>query len=93
MDQRLITGQPAADGIVMGTAVVTAVLRDGVDRNQAGSGTAYTREDLNGAVRETQAQLRQFQKRIQKRITESVTLIFAGHLMILEDPSFIGKCP
>ncbi len=88
MDQRLITGQPAAYGIVMGMATVIDSLPSRVCESHVGS---YTLDDFHQAVRDTQKQLRQFQQRIQERITESVSQIFAAHLMILEDAKYIGQ--
>jgi phosphotransferase system enzyme I (PtsP) len=53
--------------------------------------TRCTVEDFERAISETRAQLLEFQQNIKERITESVTRIFAAHLMILEDPVFIGQ--
>ncbi len=89
MHQCLITGTPTSDGCVTGTAVIYAApLKPAVTaQTQAGC----TVQDLERAVSETRAQLLEFQQNIKDRITESVTQIFAAHLMILEDPVFIGQ--
>ncbi|GAK50492.1 Pdp protein [Candidatus Moduliflexus flocculans] len=91
MRQWVITGQPAADGIAMGAAVITAVPLDRLDKNHVGGGRIYTFDDFYQAIWKTEEQLRQFQQRIQERIPESVSQIFAAHLMILEDAEFIGQ--
>lgn len=91
MRQWVITGQPAADGIAMGAAVITTAPLDRLDKNHVGGGGIYTFDDFYQAIWKTEEQLRQFQQRIQERIPESVSQIFAAHLMILEDAEFIGQ--
>jgi len=75
----------------MGKAIVIAAQSERVDVAEVEDGAKYTRDDFHQAVRATQEQLRLFQRRIQARITESVSQIFNVHLMILEDDDFIGQ--
>ena len=88
MEQRLITGLPAADGIVMGTAVLASAP---AGLNDAVVSAACTLEDFDRAIRETQEQLHQFQHSMQERIAESASKIFEAHLAILDDAGFIGR--
>ena len=71
MQQRLITGESATDGVVMGTALVTAAQAASGDRTPAGNATRYTLADFRQSVRETQEQLIRFQQRIQERKQQS----------------------
>ena len=91
MESRSITGQPVADGIVMGTAIVTSAPPDPDAGRPVRAGGTYTLADFLRAIRQTRDQLHEFQERIRERITETTSNIFASHLAILEDPAFTGK--
>ena len=91
MSQTLIQGQSAADGIVMGKAIVATTSPGRVDGAEVKSGVKYTVADFYKAVQSTQDQLHLYQQRIQERITESVSQIFNAHLLILNDASFINQ--
>jgi phosphotransferase system enzyme I (PtsP) len=75
----------------MGVTVVADVPLDHTENPPAETRPKYTLQDLQQAIGKTQTQLLEFQKNIKKRITESVSQIFAAHLMILEDVVFIGQ--
>ena len=88
---RSITGQPVADGVVMGTAVVVATPSDILTDGLVGDEIKYTLADFLHAVRLTGEQLHAFQQRIHERIAEPTANIFASHLAILEDDAYTGK--
>jgi phosphotransferase system enzyme I (PtsP) len=89
--QRFIKGQPAAGGIVMGTAVVKLTAGETPVEGPPGTRTNFTLVDFLHAVEQTRKQLARFQQIIQERLTETVSQIFAAHLAILDDPEFTGK--
>ncbi len=91
MEQRLITGQSAADGIVIGTAIVTSAPPEAETATKAALLEKCTLEEFRRAVKETREQLQQFQDSMQERIAESASQIFAAHIAILDDAGFIGK--
>ena len=51
----------------------------------------YTQADFEKAVEETYQQLEQMQKRVEEKLSDAASLIFASHLMILKDKEFIGE--
>ncbi len=88
--RRFIKGQSAADGVVMGAAVVNSA-GGGAGGNQLDACTIYTLDHFLRAVQQTRAQLVRFQQSLQERVLESVSQIFAAHLAILQDPEFTGR--
>lgn len=50
----------------------------------------YTLGDFDAAVKATADQLRQLQKRVEEKLSDAASLIFASHLLILKDHEFIG---
>jgi phosphotransferase system, enzyme I, PtsP len=89
--QPFIRGQPAAGGIVMGTAVVISAAGESPVVSRADDRATFTLEDFLHAVQHTREQLIRFQQSIQERITEPVSQIFAAHLAILGDTAFTGS--
>lgn len=89
--QRTITGQPVADGVVMGTAVVIAAQVDTLAASPILDEAKYTLADFRRAVRLTCEQLYEFQQRIRESISEPISNIFASHLAILDDDAYTGK--
>lgn len=51
----------------------------------------YTLEAFHEAVARTAAQLESLQERVEHKLSDAASLIFAAHLMILKDKAFIDK--
>ena len=51
----------------------------------------YLLSDFNKAIAETQQQLEELQKKVEEKLSDAASLIFASHLMILKDKEFIGE--
>jgi len=88
---RFIRGQAAAEGVVIGVAVVKSAASYTFAPVAPRGSTAWTLKDFQAALARTRDQLIQFQHVIQDRVAEQVTLIFAAHLAILDDQEFSGK--
>ena len=90
-DIRLIKGKSASDGFACGKAVV-------VDKEQALAllfkgkfDKSYTLEDFDKALDATEQQLEDLQKKVEEKLSDVASLIFAAHLVILKDRAFIGE--
>lgn len=51
----------------------------------------YTLEDFHRATASTAAQLEELQERVEHRLSDAASLIFAAHLMILKDKAFTQR--
>jgi len=88
---RFIKGKSASDGYACGKAVV-------VDREQALSllfqrnfEKSYTMADFEEAVKKTEEQLEELQRKVEERLSDVASLIFAAHLVMLKDKAFVGE--
>ncbi len=88
---KFIKGKSASDGYACGKAVV-------VDKEQALSllfqrnfEKTYTMEDFEAAVRTTEQQLEDLQQKVEEKLSDVASLIFAAHLVMLKDKAFIGE--
>ena len=53
--------------------------------------TRYTLEQFHEATAHTTAQLEALQERVEHKLSDAASLIFAAHLMILKDKTFVNK--
>jgi phosphotransferase system enzyme I (PtsP) len=88
---RLIKGKSASDGFACGKSVV-------VDKEQSLAllfkekfDKSYTLEDFDKALDATEQQLEDLQKKVEEKLSDVASLIFAAHLVILKDKAFIGE--
>jgi len=86
-----IKGKAAAEGFAYGPANVidrqrtlAYLMRHDFDRS-------YTLSDFEKAVARTAGQLQELQERVEHKLSDAASLIFAAHLMILKDRDFLGK--
>jgi phosphotransferase system enzyme I (PtsP) len=84
-------GHVAAEGFAYAPASV-------IDRQKSLShllrhdfNATYTLQDFRNAVASTTAQLGELQERVEHKLSDAASLVFAAHLMILKDRDFIGK--
>ena len=87
---KFLRGKVASEGFACAEAIVVdkerflgQVLRLDVDRQ-------YTLADFQRAVAMTERQVRDVQRRLEERFAEDVSLIFASHLLMLRDKTFLG---
>ena len=50
----------------------------------------YNIDDFRKAIKQTENQLEELQKRVEEKLSDAASLIFASHLLILKDKEFIG---
>jgi phosphotransferase system, enzyme I, PtsP len=89
-ERRFFKGKVASDGFACAEAVVVdkerflgQILQLDIDR-------LYTLDDFHRAVAATERQVREAQRVLEERFAEDVSLIFASHLLMLNDQSFLG---
>ncbi|MDI6450543.1 phosphoenolpyruvate--protein phosphotransferase [Anaerobaca lacustris] len=88
---KLIKGKVAAEGFAYAPAMVIdkqKSLSFLLDRRFEGQ---YSLDDFHEAVARTAAQLEELQERVESKLSDAASLIFAAHLMILKDKAFIDE--
>lgn len=91
MELKLVKGKVAAEGFAYAPAMVidkqkslSFLLRHDFD-------VRHTLDDFHNAVKHTAAQLEALQERVEHKLSDAASLIFAAHLMILKDKTFLGQ--
>ena len=51
----------------------------------------YSLADFDRAIRTTEEELEDLQKRVEEKLSDAASLIFASHLLILKDHAFVGE--
>jgi phosphotransferase system, enzyme I, PtsP len=87
----VVRGKAASTGFACGKAVI-------VDKQHALDtlfkrkfDKQYTIADFDIAVKATEEQLEELQRKVEERLSDVASLIFAAHLVMLKDRSFIGE--
>ncbi len=88
---KMIKGKMANAGFAFGRIIFA-------DRQRAWDELAASRElhgrrlsHFEASLRETASQLELYQSRVEERLADGASLIFAAHLLLLKDDQFIGK--
>lgn len=91
---RILTGLAASRGFVCGPVCLfrTAGAEQIPEYRLAPDQVADELARLTDAFALTRSQIRSLSLELGKRISGDEQTIFDGHLMILDDPSFIGSC-
>ncbi len=86
-----IKGKGAAAGSASGPAIHYGINRTKeLISEEVFSGT-FTLEDFNKALLETEKQLESLQEKVEEKLSDAASLIFASHLLMLKDRGFIGE--
>jgi len=93
-DMRMLTGLAVSRGFVAGPAFLFHTMgNDQVPEYEvAPEHVAHELSRLSDAFVLTRTQIRSLALELGKRISGDEATIFDGHLMMLDDPSFIGSC-
>lgn len=93
-DMRMLTGLAVSRGFVAGPAFLYHTMgNDQVPEYEVAPGqVAHELTRLSDAFVLTRTQIRSLALELGKRISGDEATIFDGHLMMLDDPSFIGSC-
>jgi len=86
-----IKGRPASAGWAYGPVVIDAETKNFRSISDKPGSEKKTLADFNDACALTIDQLSIFQKRIEERLTDVASLIFASHILLLKDEQFVGK--
>ncbi len=87
---RFVKAKSASEGIKFAPAVI----KNGVRRHGPalfkGSGSRHTLEEFENAARSTESQLEDLQKKVEEKLSDAASLIFASHILMLKDEAFLG---
>ncbi len=90
-DVKFVKGKAAAQGFAYAPAMVidkqkslSYILRRDFDAR-------HTLQEFHDAVAHTAAQIEALQERVEHKLSDAASLIFAAHLMILKDKAFLGQ--
>jgi phosphotransferase system enzyme I (PtsP) len=88
---KLIRGRPASGGIGQGKATFIISGRGGSFQLPDGVSKNLTSEDFERAVKQTEQQLKDLQRKADEELSDVAQLIFSAHLLILADDEFSGE--
>ena len=89
-DIKFIRCKVASEGYAFSEAVVVDQEKTFADLMKKESYTKRTIDEFDTALTQTQQQLEQLQKRVEEKLSDAASLIFASHLLILKDKEFVG---
>ena len=89
-DLNFIKGKVASEGYAFSEAVVVDQEKAFANLMKKKTHTTRTIEDFDRALSQTQVQLEQLQDRVEEKLSDAASLIFASHLLILKDKEFVG---
>jgi len=90
-DLKFIKGKVAAEGYAYAPALVIDKQKSLASIQHRNYDTLYSRDRFYEAVSHTATQLEALQERVEHKLSDAASLIFAAHLMILKDKAFIDK--
>ncbi|UCD49969.1 MAG: phosphoenolpyruvate--protein phosphotransferase [Phycisphaerales bacterium] len=88
---KFVKGKIASEGYAYAPAMVIDKHRSLSSLLQRDFDTGCTLADFHKAAANTAAQLESLQERVEHKLSDAASLIFAAHLMILKDKAFIDK--
>lgn len=90
IESKFVRGKVASEGFALSRAKVLDRQKSFDFLFDTSFQQRYTLEDFDTAVKATADQLRQLQKRVEEKLSDAASLIFASHLLILKDHEFVG---
>jgi len=88
---RFIKGKVAAEGFAYAPAMIIDKQKNLSHLLRHNFEAERTLSDFHEAVARTAKQLESLQERVEHKLSDAASLIFAAHLMILKDQAFINK--
>ena len=85
-----IKGKGAAPGSASGPAILYGTSRTSELISEDVFSENFAMEDFNRALMETERQLEALQEKVEEKLSDAASLIFASHLIMLKDRGFIG---
>lgn len=87
--RKTVSGIPASSGIAIGKAFVLEQAELVIEKRQVAN-VSEELEKLDKAVAESKKELETIKENTAKNLGEDKAAIFAAHLLVLDDPEFIG---
>ncbi len=87
---KFVRGKIASEGFAYGPSIVTDKKKNLAALMHRQFDDRYTIEDFHEAINKTSAQLEKLQEKVGEKLSDAASLIFAAHLVILQDKYFIG---
>ncbi len=87
----VIKGKVASEGFAVSFAKIYDKTRSFEILKKEKFEKTYTLEDFHRALKDTEQQLEALQERVEEKLDDAASLIFASHLMILKDDKFTGS--
>jgi phosphotransferase system, enzyme I, PtsP len=87
---KFIRGKIASEGFAFGPSIVTDKKKNLAAMLHREFDDKYSLDDFHEAIKITSEQLEKLQEKVGKKLSDAASLIFAAHLVILQDKYFIG---
>ena len=88
---KFVKGRVASEGYAYAPALVINKQKSLSSLRHRRFDLTYTLDQFREAVTRTAAQLESLQERVEHKLSDAASLIFAAHLMILKDKAFIDR--
>ncbi len=88
---KFVKGRAASEGYAYAPALVINKQKSLSFLRHRHFDTTYSLDQFHEAVTRTAAQLESLQERVEHKLSDAASLIFAAHLMILKDKAFIDR--
>ncbi|AQT67253.1 Phosphoenolpyruvate-protein phosphotransferase [Anaerohalosphaera lusitana] len=85
-----VRGKPASQGFAFSQAHILDREKTFSSLNKKRFPNHYTIAQFDEAIEETTRQLHELQRRVEEKLSDAASLIFASHLLILKDNEFVG---
>lgn len=90
-DLKLIKGKVAAEGYSYSAIKILESKNYYLSDNNIKFNLKYSLKDFEKAIVETEKQLDDLQKKVEEKLSDAASLIFAAHLLMLKDKSLTNK--
>ncbi|MBN2590268.1 MAG: phosphoenolpyruvate--protein phosphotransferase [Sedimentisphaerales bacterium] len=87
---KFVRGKIASEGFAYAPSIVTDKKKNLTAMLHHQFDDKYTLDDFHEAINKTSSQLEKLQEKVGQKLSDSASLIFAAHLVILQDKYFIG---
>ena len=87
---KFVRGKIASEGFAYGPSIVTDKQKNLAAMMHRQFGDKYKLEDFHEAINKTIDQLEELQEHVGQKLSDAASLIFAAHLVVLQDKYFIG---
>ncbi|MDC7127351.1 MAG: phosphoenolpyruvate--protein phosphotransferase, partial [Spirochaetales bacterium] len=90
-NQILLQGTGTSPGMAFGESFILDRKRSFTELRRKRFQRIYSFQELMDAIKETENQLLELQKNVEENLSDSASLIFTSHLLMLKDKSFLAE--